>query len=111
MAPAPDTCKKPHAVFVPFPAQSHITASLKLAKLLHHRGFHITFVNTEFNHNRLLKSKGSTFLENLPDFRFETFPDGLPPSDADATQSVPALCESMPRKQFGPVSRAPCEAQ
>ncbi|KAL0393717.1 UNVERIFIED_CONTAM: 7-deoxyloganetin glucosyltransferase [Sesamum latifolium] len=96
MAPAPETCNKPHAVFVPFPAQSHITASLKLAKLLHHRGFHITFVN----HNRLHKSKASTFLENLPHFCFETFPDGLPPSDADATQSVPALCESMPRNSF-----------
>ncbi|KAL0329909.1 UNVERIFIED_CONTAM: 7-deoxyloganetin glucosyltransferase [Sesamum radiatum] len=102
MAPAPETCKKPHAVFVPFPAQSHITASLKLAKLLHHRGFHITFVNTEFNHKRLLKSKGSTFLENLPDFCFETFPDGLPPSDEDATQNVPALCESMPRNSLVP---------
>ncbi|KAL0331041.1 UNVERIFIED_CONTAM: 7-deoxyloganetin glucosyltransferase [Sesamum angustifolium] len=91
MAPAPDTCKKPHAVLVPFPAQGHLNPFLKLAKLLHHRGFHITFVNSEFNHNRLLKSKGSTFLKNLPDFCFETFPDGLPPSDADATQSVPAL--------------------
>jgi hypothetical protein len=27
---------------------------LKLAKLLHARGFHVTFVNTEFNHRRLL---------------------------------------------------------
>ncbi|XP_020549891.1 7-deoxyloganetin glucosyltransferase-like [Sesamum indicum] len=102
MAPAPDTCKKPHAVLVPFPAQGHLNPFLKLAKLLHHRGFHITFVNTEFNHNRLLKSKGSTFLENLPDFCFETFPDGLPPSDADATQSVPALCDSMRRNSLVP---------
>ncbi|KAL0401854.1 UNVERIFIED_CONTAM: 7-deoxyloganetin glucosyltransferase [Sesamum latifolium] len=56
----------------------------------------------KFNHNRLLKSKGSTFLENLPDFCFETFPDGLPPSDADATQSIPALCDSMRRNSLVP---------
>ncbi|XP_024032008.1 UDP-glycosyltransferase 85A3-like [Morus notabilis] len=42
---------KPHAVCLPYPAQGHITPMLKLAKLLHQRGFHITFVNTEYNQN------------------------------------------------------------
>ncbi|KAH7524369.1 hypothetical protein FEM48_Zijuj06G0112000 [Ziziphus jujuba var. spinosa] len=55
------------------------------------KGFHITFVNTEFNHRRLLRSRGSDSLNGLPTFRFETIPDGLPPSDADATQDVPSL--------------------
>ncbi|CAN1352343.1 7-deoxyloganetin glucosyltransferase [Linum perenne] len=72
-----------HAVCIPFPAQSHIKATLKFAKLLHNRGFHITFVNTEFNHNR------------IPDFRFTTIPDGIPSSDPDATQDVPAMCDSV----------------
>ncbi|XP_022752954.1 7-deoxyloganetin glucosyltransferase-like [Durio zibethinus] len=85
---------KPHAVFIPFPAQGHINPMLKLAKLLHHRGFHITFVNTEFNHKRLLKSRGPGALNGLPSFRFETIPDGLPPTEADATQDIPSLCES-----------------
>ena len=67
---------------------------LKLAKLLHARGFFITFVNTEFNHNRLLRSRGPDSLKGLDDFRLETIPDGLPPSDRDATQDVPALCKS-----------------
>jgi hypothetical protein len=67
---------------------------LKLAKLLHHRGFHITFVNTEYNHKRLLKSRGPNSLDGLPSFRFKTIPDGLPPTDANATQDIPALCES-----------------
>ncbi|KAL0331040.1 UNVERIFIED_CONTAM: 7-deoxyloganetin glucosyltransferase [Sesamum angustifolium] len=100
MASSPDTSKKPHAVLVPFPSQGHLNPFLKLAKLLHHTGFHITYVNTEFNHTRLLNSKGSIVLEDLPDFCFETIPDGLPPSDSDATQSVPALCEST-RKHNG----------
>ena len=49
----------------------------KLAKLLHVRGFHITFVNTEYNHKRLLKSRGSDSLNSVPSFQFETIPDGL----------------------------------
>ncbi|KAF8023547.1 hypothetical protein BT93_F0911 [Corymbia citriodora subsp. variegata] len=86
--------QKPHAVCIPFPAQGHIIPMLNLAKLLHHRGFHITFVNTEYNHSRLLRSRGPSSLDGLPSFRFLTIPDGLPPSDADATQDVSALCLS-----------------
>ncbi|XP_042485551.1 7-deoxyloganetin glucosyltransferase-like [Macadamia integrifolia] len=86
--------KMPHAVCIPFPAQGHINPMLKVAKLLHHRGFHITFVNTEYNHKRLLKSRGPDSLKGLPDFQFETIPDGLPPPDIDATQDISALCQS-----------------
>ncbi|CAA6658841.1 unnamed protein product [Spirodela intermedia] len=67
---------------------------MMLAKLLHSRGFHITFVNPEYNHRRLLKSRGPSALDGLPDFRFETIPDGLPPSDIDGTQDIPSVCES-----------------
>ncbi|GMP80291.1 hypothetical protein CsSME_00035444 [Camellia sinensis var. sinensis] len=76
--------EKPHAVCIPFPAQGHINPMLKLAKLLHNRDFHITFVNTESNHNRILKSRGPDSLDGLPSFRFETIPDGLPKLDANA---------------------------
>jgi hypothetical protein len=41
---------KPHAACIPSPVQSHI----KFSKLLHHKAFHITFVNIEFNHQRFL---------------------------------------------------------
>uniref|UniRef100_A0A6N2L817 Glycosyltransferase n=1 Tax=Salix viminalis TaxID=40686 RepID=A0A6N2L817_SALVM len=79
---------KPHALCFPTPAQSHIKSMLKLAKLLHYKGFHITFVNTEFNHRRLLKSRGSDSMNGLPDFRFESIPDGLPSSDENVTQNI-----------------------
>ncbi|KAK6121211.1 hypothetical protein DH2020_045037 [Rehmannia glutinosa] len=85
---------KPHAVCIPYPAQGHINPMLKLAKLLHQKGFYITFVNSEYNHRRLLKSRGPSAVDGLPDFRFATIPDGLPPSDADATQDIPSLCAS-----------------
>ncbi|KAJ4827457.1 hypothetical protein Tsubulata_932976 [Turnera subulata] len=93
---------KPHAVCIPYPAQGHITPMLKVAKLLHHKGFHITFVNTEYNHKRLLKSRGPNSLDGLPDFRFETIPDGLPPVDADATQDIPSLCDSTSKNCLEP---------
>ncbi|KAL7167730.1 hypothetical protein ACSBR2_038231 [Camellia fascicularis] len=90
---------KPHAVCIPFPAQSHIKGILKLAKLLHHKGFYITFVNTAFNQKRLIKARGHDSLYGLPNFQFKTIPDGLPPSNPDATQDAPSLCGSA-RKNF-----------
>ncbi|XP_078171271.1 7-deoxyloganetin glucosyltransferase-like [Carex rostrata] len=89
------TDSKPHVVCMPYPAQGHITPMLTVAKLLHSSGFHVTFVNTEYNHRRLLRSLGPTSLNGLPDFQFTAIPDGLPYSDEDVTQDVPALCESI----------------
>ncbi|KAK1557021.1 hypothetical protein Q3G72_016305 [Acer saccharum] len=94
---------KPHAVCIPYPAQGHINPMLKVAKLLHSKGFHITFVHTEYNHKRLLKSRGPNSLDGLPDFAFETIPDGLPPTDADATQDIPSLCESTSKTCLAPL--------
>ncbi|GAB4861248.1 hypothetical protein Ancab_036409 [Ancistrocladus abbreviatus] len=95
--------QKPHAVCIPYPAQGHVNPMLKLAKLLHSRAFHITFVNTEFNHRRLLRTRGPHSLDGLPSFQFKTIPDGLPPSDAvDATQDIPSLCDSTDRFCIGP---------
>ncbi|XP_057464419.1 7-deoxyloganetin glucosyltransferase-like [Actinidia eriantha] len=95
---------KPHAVCIPYPAQGHINPVLKLAKLLHSKGFHITFVNTEYNHKRLLRSRGPAALAGLPDFRFDTIPDGLPPPppSVDATQDIPSLCVSTSKTCIAP---------
>ncbi|CAI9764485.1 unnamed protein product [Fraxinus pennsylvanica] len=94
---------KPHAVVIPYPAQGHIAPVLKLAKLLHHKGFFITFVNTEFNHDRLVRARGVDAVEGIEDFQFRTIPDGLPPpSNSDATQDIPALSESITKNCLGP---------
>ncbi|XP_026442024.1 7-deoxyloganetin glucosyltransferase-like isoform X2 [Papaver somniferum] len=83
-----------HVVCVPFPSQGHISPMLKLAKLLHSKGIHITFVNTEFNHKRLIKSRGNDSVKGLSDFQFHTIPDGLPPTDVESTQDIPSLAVS-----------------
>uniref|UniRef100_A0A7N0TVM8 Glycosyltransferase n=1 Tax=Kalanchoe fedtschenkoi TaxID=63787 RepID=A0A7N0TVM8_KALFE len=92
--------EKRHAVCIPFPAQGHINPMLMMAKLLHHSGFHITFVNTVYNHRRLLKSNGAASLQGLDGFRFEKIHDGLPATDddddaTDATQDIIPLCQSI----------------
>lgn len=94
---------KPHAVCIPYPSQGHLNPMLKLAKILHLRGFHITFVNTEYNCRRLLKSQGPNSLDSLPDFCFEAIPDGLPSSEGvDSTQDIPSLCDSTAKNCLGP---------
>ncbi|KAL5726397.1 7-deoxyloganetin glucosyltransferase [Ranunculus cassubicifolius] len=94
---------KPHAVLFPWPAQGHVNPVMRFAKLLHSRGFHITFVHTEFNYSRLIRSNGPDSVKGLPDFRFETIPDGTPPpSNPDATQNVELVCESLRKQCFKP---------
>ncbi|XP_023554158.1 7-deoxyloganetin glucosyltransferase-like [Cucurbita pepo subsp. pepo] len=100
---SPSKTHKPHAVCIPCPAQGHINPMLSLAKLLHHRGFHITFVNTAYNHRRLLRSRGPNALDGLLDFQFRTIPDGLPFSDANSTQDTPSLCQSTSKSCLAPL--------
>nr|XP_043616264.1 UDP-glycosyltransferase 85C2-like [Erigeron canadensis] len=90
------TKKKPHVIFMPFPAQSHIKAMLKLAQLLNHRGIEITFVNTEHIHKRLLSSGGLRSLDGSSGFHFETIPDGIPRSseDEDGTEFLMEYIET-----------------
>ncbi|KAJ0231136.1 UDP-glycosyltransferase 85A4 [Hirschfeldia incana] len=99
---AASTSQKRHAVCIPYPAQGHINPMLKVAKLLHARGFHVTFVNTDYNHRRILRSRGPRALDGLPSFRFETIPDGLPWTDVDAKQDMLKLIDSTMNNCLSP---------
>ncbi|CAL2249023.1 unnamed protein product [Prunus armeniaca] len=94
--------QKPHALCIPFPYQGHINPLLKFAKLLHHRGFRITFAYTKYNHKNFLKSLGHDTLDGLTDFHFETISNGVPPSDLDSTQDIYAMCDSINHNFLAP---------
>lgn len=98
----PRRSRKPHVVCVPLPCQGDITPMLNFSRLLHHSGFYITFVHSEFNYNRIRRCNGSDALNGYPDFHFRTIPDGLPPSDS--ARDIASLCISTQSTCFGPFS-------
>ncbi|XP_030474255.1 7-deoxyloganetin glucosyltransferase-like [Syzygium oleosum] len=100
----PATGQRSHAVCIPSPYQSHIGAMLKLAKLLHTKGFYISFVNTEYNHRRLLKLRGNRALDDFHGFQFLTIADGLPLTDADSSQDLLAVCDAIRKNISAPFS-------
>lgn len=88
--------KKPQVVCIPFPGQGHINPMRQLAKLLHSRGFFITFFSTNSTHKRLLSSGGLDSLGCLDGFCFETISDGgKPPSAGDVMQDAEAFSECV----------------
>jgi len=89
-----------HVVFFPFPAQGHVTPALHLAKLLHVRGgVRVTFVHSDRNRRRLLRTRGPAALAGAPGFGFASVPDGLPPpcgeDDDDSPQVMVSLLASL----------------
>ncbi|TVU30715.1 hypothetical protein EJB05_22350, partial [Eragrostis curvula] len=49
----------PHALLLPYPAQGHVIPFMELAHRLLDNGFAVTFVNTEFNHRRVVDAAGA----------------------------------------------------
>jgi hypothetical protein len=75
----------PHAVVIPYPAQGHVIPLLEVAHALADRGFAVTFVNTEFNHARVVAAGAG--LEDGGRIRFVAVPDGMAPGE-DRNQLV-----------------------
>ncbi|KAD4585673.1 hypothetical protein E3N88_23274 [Mikania micrantha] len=85
--------KKPHVLVIPYPAQSHIKCMLKLSRLLNHMGLDVTFIITQSNHTRLVKSGGTRWLDDTPSFQFKTVPDGLPSNTEDDVEHIQSIVE------------------
>ncbi|KAH7682376.1 UDP-glucuronosyl/UDP-glucosyltransferase protein [Dioscorea alata] len=80
--------RRPHALFLPFPAQGHILPLMELAYRMASQGFTITFINTHFNHARLLSSTTTP-----PSFNFISIPDGMQPEDD--RNDIAKLCHAL----------------
>ncbi|XP_062178531.1 7-deoxyloganetin glucosyltransferase-like [Phragmites australis] len=95
--------KRAHAMLFPFPCSGHINPTLKLAELLHSLGVYVTFVNTEHNHERLLRTGAGTAggLRGREGFRFEAVPDGLSEEDRRSPDRTMKLYLSL-RRSCGP---------
>lgn len=69
----------PHVVLLPYPLQGHIKPMMSLAELLGSANFQVTFVNTDHNHDLLLRNTDITsFCNRFPNFQFRSIPSGLP---------------------------------
>ncbi|WOG93987.1 hypothetical protein DCAR_0313277 [Daucus carota subsp. sativus] len=74
-----DEAESPHVLIFPLPLQGPVNCMLKLAELLALNHLAVTFLNTDYIHNCLLKNTNiQSRFQNYPGFNFETVPDGLP---------------------------------
>ncbi|OAY63418.1 UDP-glycosyltransferase 83A1, partial [Ananas comosus] len=87
----------PHALILPFPAQGHVIPLMELSHCLADQGVEITFVNTEFDHGRIVAALGKHELES-DRVRHVSVPDGLAPDEDrnNLGRLVEGLHKSMP---------------
>ncbi|KAI8032652.1 UDP-glycosyltransferase 83A1 [Camellia lanceoleosa] len=69
---------RPHVLAIPYPAQGHVLPLLELMQCLAKHGFKVTFVNTEFTHQRVMNALSGK--DNIEDhIHLVSIPDGLEP--------------------------------
>ncbi|CAH8258994.1 unnamed protein product [Arabidopsis lyrata] len=94
---------RPHVVVIPYPAQGHVLPLMSFSRYLAKQGIQITFINTEFNHNRIINSLPNSSHEDYvgDGINLVSIPDGL--EDSPEERNIPGkLSESvlrfMPKK-------------
>ena len=61
----------------PFPAQGHVIPLMELSRKLAGHGVEVDFVNTEFNHDRVVASMSNGAGSGLGRIRLVAVPDGM----------------------------------
>ncbi|KAK8715828.1 hypothetical protein V6N13_043154 [Hibiscus sabdariffa] len=86
----------PHVLIFPLPAQGHVNSMLKLAELLALAGLKLTFLNSDFVHEQLLRHTDvvSRFVK-YAGFEFRTIPDGLPDEHPRAGHGFMEIFETL----------------
>ena len=68
--------KKPHVLALPYPAQGHVIPLMELSQWLVKLGFKVTFVNSDFNHKRVVNALSAK--DDIGgQIRLVSIPDGL----------------------------------
>ena len=86
----------PHAIVITFPAQGHIIPLIALSHSVVAHGFKITFINSEFNHERVVASLSQNGGDGMEGIQMVSFPDGLAPGE-DRHTSVQKKIEGIMR--------------
>ncbi|PKI32972.1 hypothetical protein CRG98_046646 [Punica granatum] len=89
----------PHVLAIPYPAQGHVIPLLEIAQLLAKHGLRVTFVNTDFNHSRIVRAvERMDFLGDQ--IRLVSIPDGLGPGENrnDLEKITEVMFRVMPGK-------------
>nr|WIW42884.1 UDP-glycosyltransferase [Nicotiana tabacum] len=89
----------PHIVAIPYPAQGHVLPLMELSLWLVKEGCKITFVNSEFNHKRVIKALSEND-DVQKKISLVSIPDGLGPEEdrTDLKKLTEAIAEVMPGK-------------
>lgn len=89
-----------NVVVIPFPAQGHVNPLMIFSQKLAQQGLKVTFVNTDFNHKRVLSAMGSATLLDSENISLVSIPDGLGPDEdrTDLAKLCLAISDTMPSK-------------
>ncbi|CAI9763271.1 unnamed protein product [Fraxinus pennsylvanica] len=82
--------ESPHVMLIPYPAQGHVIPLMEFALHLVNYGCKVTFVNTEFIHERVIKALPET--DNIQEIiQMVSIPDGLESSDDRKSDRITCL--------------------
>jgi len=70
-----------HILAIPYPAQGHVIPMLELCLCLAKQGFEITFLNTEYNHNRVMGALAGAERVGDGNIHLVSLPDGMKPGE------------------------------
>ncbi|EOY17942.1 UDP-glucosyltransferase family 1 protein [Theobroma cacao] len=96
MEPGKSQAPSPHILIFPLPIQGPVNAMLKLAELCATAGLKVTFLNSEYNHSRLVRFANiPSRFDKYPGFEFRTISDGLPGDHSRSGNRFMEIFEAM----------------
>ncbi|XP_038971693.1 UDP-glycosyltransferase 83A1-like [Phoenix dactylifera] len=89
----------PQAIMIPYPAQGHVIPLLALSHSMVAHGFKITFINSEFSHDRVVAALSQKDGDGAEGIQMVSFPDGLAPGEDhnDLQKVTEGFLRVMPR--------------